>query len=94
MFWPRAFDEHCDMSGFELGDDLSESLSAGGVEHLKFRQAQDDHLDIGDRGELGEEPLGGAEEKRAVESIDEDVVVEQLLFVVEVESVVDRFRGG
>ena len=62
---------------FELVDDLAERLGAGGVEHLDLGQAQDHDPDVADGGELGEEPLGGAEEQRAVEAVDDDVLGEQ-----------------
>ena len=82
--------EDCDAACFELGDDLAEGLRAGGVEDLEVGQPQDDHLDVADGGELGEEALGGAEEQRAVEAVDEDVVVEQPVLVVDVDQDLDR----
>ena len=64
-------------SRFEFADDLAESLRAGRVENLYSRKAQDHDFHVRHSGEFGQEPLGGPEEQRAVESVDDDVLVEK-----------------
>jgi hypothetical protein len=76
----------------EFGDDLAERVGARGVEHLNVGKTQDHDSNVGDCGELGQEPLRGAEEKCSVEAIGHDVLVQESLFVVGVDRHID-WRG-
>ena len=78
----RALEQHRDAAALESLHDRSERLGAGGVEHLELREPQDHHPDVGHGGELGEEPLRGAEEQGAVEPVGDDVLGEQRLLLV------------
>ena len=70
VFRPGSFEEHGDVACFEFGDNLAERVGAGGIVHLEFGKAQDHDLDVGDRGEIGEEALRGTEDECAVEAMD------------------------
>jgi len=89
----RAFDENGDVARLEFGDDLAERVGARGVEHLNVGKTQDHDSNVGDCGELGQEPLRGAEEKCSVEAIGHDVLVQESLFVVGVDRHID-WRGN
>ena len=77
MVRPYPLEQHGDAAGLELFDDLAQRLGAGGVEGLHVGESQDHHPHVGDGGELGEEALGGAEEQRSVDAVDDDVVAQQ-----------------
>jgi hypothetical protein len=80
VFGTGAFEEDSYAASFKFGDDVTERLGASGVEHLELWEAQDHHADIGDAGELGEEPLGGTEEQGAVEAVGDDAFGHEGLF--------------
>ena len=52
-------------------------MRAGRIENLYPRKAQDHDFHVRHSGELGQEPLRGPEEQRAVQSVDDDVLVEK-----------------
>ena len=76
-----ALDQHRDAAILELGDDLTECLRAGRVEHLDVRHAQDHDPDVAGPGQDRQEALRGAEEERAIQAIDDDMLVKELRFL-------------
>jgi hypothetical protein len=76
-----------------LGDDLAEGVSAGGIEDLDIGETKDNDVDVGNGGELGQEPLRGTEEQRSVETVGDDVLVEESSFVVLVDLRVGGFES-
>ncbi len=89
-----ALEQHGDVTMLELVDDLAQGLGTGGVEDLEIREPEDDHTDVPDRDEFGQEPLRRSEEERSVEPVGDDVVVEQSTLVVGVDRPDDEYRLG
>ena len=82
--WPVATprEHHGDAARFEPGDRVAENPRAGGVDGRDARHAQDDDAHVGDLGDLEQELVRGAEEQRTVESVRDDVLVEQRTHLV------------
>ena len=88
-----ALEQDGDVTGGELVDDLTEGPGAGGVEHADGSQPEDDHADVADAGELGEEPGGGAEEQRAVQAVRQHVLGQQRVLLGIAHAIVDQSFG-
>ena len=73
----HALEQDGDPPPLEVVDDVAEGVGGRGVEALDVGEPQDDHPHVPDRGELLEEPLGHGEEERAVDPVDEHVVVDR-----------------
>ena len=89
----RTLQQHGDVPTLQIGDDLGQRVGAGRVEHLQIGKSQDHDADVGDSGEVVEEPLRRSEEQRAVDAIGDDVFAEEFVLFVVVDLGVDRCLG-
>ena len=73
--------EHRDPAPLQMRDRVVEDVGAGGVHRRDARHAQDQHLDVRDVGEIGQEAVRGGEEQRALRAERDDVLAEQLVLL-------------
>ena len=73
----RALDEHRDPAASSSATISPSAWAPVASSTWRSGRRRITTSDVGDRGELGEEPLGGTEEERAVEAVGDDVVAEE-----------------
>ena len=78
VFGPGAFEQHGDVAVLRARSTISPRAWAPVASSTcRSGRRRITTCDVGDGGELGEEPLGGAEEQGAVEAVGDDVLAEQ-----------------
>ena len=91
---PGAFEQDGDAAAFELGDDLFERAAPVASSTWRSARRRITTFTSPTSVSCGEELLRGAEEQRAVDAVDDDVLVEQPVFVIGVDLVVVRRSAG